>query len=392
MNGAPPPNPGLQLPTRRLLVLAAFVAVVFWFARPVLLPFAVATVIAYAFSPYIDIVQAKTGRSRTLIVALCYGTALVIIGALVFALAGPVSRELALLIQAGPNALDVALRQLLGGDSITIGNNTFTVGEIRAQLEAAVRQVLQTPEGAIRAASQLLQGTLDTILVVIVTFYLLLDGGRFAATALRFLDPRDRAEVVRVSRTVHTVVGRWLRGQLVLVVFVSTVVTVVFATVLNLPYPLGLGVLVGALEVITYIGPIIAGVIVAIVALSSGGIGLAAASVVFLFVLRQLEDVLIMPNVLGRAVNLHPLVALFAVVVGTTAFGIVGTFLAVPVAAGINVALHEFYPRQFSREADEAFLADEADRAAEAERAVVTPSPSARRADGGGSSRVADGS
>jgi predicted PurR-regulated permease PerM len=383
MSAAPPPNPGLQLPTRRLLVLAAFVAVVFWFARPVLLPFAVATVIAYAFSPYIDIVQAKTGRSRTLIVALCYGTALVIIGAIVFALAGPVSHELALLIQAGPNALDVALRQLLGGDSITIGNNTFTVGEIRAQLEAAVRNVLQTPEGAIRAASELLQGTLDTILVVIVTFYLLLDGGRFAATALRFLDPRDRVEVVRVSRTVHTVVGRWLRGQLVLVVFVSTVVTVVFATVLHLPYPLGLGVLVGALEVITYIGPIIAGVIVAIVALSSGGIGLAAASVVFLFVLRQLEDVLIMPNVLGRAVNLHPLVALFAVVVGTTAFGIVGTFLAVPVAAGINVALHEFYPIQFSREADDAAPAGEASQVAQVDRGAESPpSSSASRADG----------
>ena len=54
-----------------------------------------------------------------------------------------------------------------------------------------------------------------------------------------------------------------------------------------------------------------------------------------------------MPAVLGRAVNLHPLVALFAVVVGSTAFGIVGTFLALPVAAGINVALHEFFPEEF---------------------------------------------
>ena len=65
-----------------------------------------------------------------------------------------------------------------------------------------------------------------------------------------------------------------------------------------------------------------------------------------LFVLRQIEDVVIMPAVLGRAVNLHPLVALFAVVVGSTAFGVVGTFLAVPVAAAINVALHEFYPAE----------------------------------------------
>jgi predicted PurR-regulated permease PerM len=69
-------------------------------------------------------------------------------------------------------------------------------------------------------------------------------------------------------------------------------------------------------------------------------------AVVFLFVLRQIEDAVVMPLVVGRAVHLHPLVALFAVVVGTTAFGVLGTFLAVPVAAAVNVALHEFFPEE----------------------------------------------
>jgi predicted PurR-regulated permease PerM len=91
---------------------------------------------------------------------------------------------------------------------------------------------------------------------------------------------------------------------------------------------------------------LIAGTVVGIVALSTGGPALAIAAVVFLFVLRQIEDVVIMPAVLGRAVHLHPLVALFAVVVGSTAFGIIGTFLALPVAAAIGVALHEFFPEE----------------------------------------------
>ena len=122
--------------------------------------------------------------------------------------------------------------------------------------------------------------------------------------------------------------------------------TIVLGPILHLPNALALGVMTGFLEVITFIGPLIAGAVVGIVALSTGGPALAIAAVGFLFVLRQIEDVLIMPNVLGRAVNLHPLVALFAVVVGSTAFGIVGTFLALPVAAGINVALHEFFPAE----------------------------------------------
>ena len=339
-------DPRFHVPARRVLILALLVVALLWLARPVLMPFVLAIIIAYAFGPYIDAVQARTGRSRFLIVLLLYGTGLIIVGALVIAFSGPLLRELQLLTRAGPDAIQTALRQLLGGDSLTIGDRTFTVGELSAQIQAALTSYLQTPEGAIRAAQQLLHGTLDAVLTIIVTFYLLLDGVRFRNTALAFLDPRDRSELIRVGRRVHVVVGKWLRGQLILVVLIGVIVTVVLGLVLKLPYPLALGLLVGLLEVITFIGPLIAGTIVAVVALSSGGVPLAITAVVFLFVLRQVEDVVVMPFVLGRAVKLHPLAALFAVVVGATAFGILGTFLAVPVAAAVNVALHEFFPEE----------------------------------------------
>ena len=347
--GGPGPlvsDPHFHLPTRRVLILAALLVALLWLARPVLMPFILAIVIAYAFGPYIDRVQARTGRSRFLIVLLLYGTGLLVVGAVVVAFSGPIFRELQLLIRAGPDAIETALRQVIGADSITVGDRTITVEELAAQAQAALTSFLQTPEGAIRAAQAVLQGTLDTVLTIIVTFYLLLDGSRFRDVALAFLDPRDRDELIRVGRRVHVVVGRWLRGQVVLIVLVTIIVTIVLGPILKLPYPLALGVLTGLLEVITFIGPLIAGVIVAIVALSSGGLPVAIAAVVFLFLLRQFEDVVVMPYVLGRAVNLHPLAALFAVVVGTTAFGILGTFLAVPVAAAINVALHEFFPAE----------------------------------------------
>ena len=339
-------DPPFHVPPRRVIVLLLFLAAVFWFARPVMLPFIVGAIIAYAFSPFIDAVQARTGRSRLLIVAAAYGAGLLVLVALVAAFAGPVSREVTLLIRSGPDALETALRQVLGADSITIGDRTYTVEELALQAQAAINAFLQTPEGALRAAEQLLHGVLDFVLTMIVTFFLLLDGERFGRTLLRFLDPADRVQMQQVASRIHVVVGQWLRGQLALVVFVSVVVSIVLGPILRLPNPLALGVMVGLLDVITFIGPILAGGVVAIVALSTGGPVLAAICVIFLFALRQLENLLLMPAVLGRAVNLHPLVALFAVVVGSTAFGIVGTFLALPVAAGINVALHEFYPEE----------------------------------------------
>ena len=257
--------------------------------------------------------------------------------ALVIAFAGPVSREIELLVRSGSGRPRDRPPAAARGDSVTIGDQTLTVEELAAQLQAAITTFLQTPEGAIRAAEQLLHGTLDVVLVIIVTFFLLLDGDRFGGHGAPLPGTRPTAsEIRRVAGRIHVVVGQWLRGQLVLDgVRAVIVVTIVFGPILHLPYPLALGVIVGAARGDHVHRPDHRRArSSAIVALSAGGLPLAIAAVVFLFVLRQIEDVLIMPAVLGRAVDLHPLVALFAVVVASTAFGIVGTFLGVPVAAG----------------------------------------------------------
>ena len=343
---ASPVDPRFQIPSRRVVFLALALAALFWFARPVMLPFVVGAIVAYAFSPAIDSLQARTGRSRLLVVVMSYAAGLLVLAAIAIAFAGPVSREASLLIRSGPDALTTAIHQVLGADSLTIGDRTFTVEEISFQAKAALDAFLQTPEGALLAAQQLLHGLLDIVLILIVTFFLLLDGERFGSTVLRFIDPNDRSKVQQIAARTHVVVGQWMRGQLILVVFVSVIVTIVLGPILHLPNAAALGVMTGLLEVITFIGPIIAGTIVGIVALSTGGPTLAITAVVFLFVLRQFEDVVMMPAVLGRAVHLHPLVALFAVVVGSTAFGVVGTFLGLPVAAAISVAMHELFPEE----------------------------------------------
>ena len=109
---APATDPRFHTLARRVIVLAIFVVAVFWFARPVILPFVVGALIAYAFSPAIDAIQARTGRSRLLIVAACYGAGLLVVVLFVIALAGPVYQEISLLIRSGPDALTTALRQV----------------------------------------------------------------------------------------------------------------------------------------------------------------------------------------------------------------------------------------------------------------------------------------
>jgi predicted PurR-regulated permease PerM len=79
-------------------------------------------------------------------------------------------------------------------------------------------------------------------------------------------------------------------------------------------------------------------------AFARGGAGLAGIVIVIYFVLRQVEDQVVMPVVIGRAVHLHPVVTIFAVLVGLSVYGVLGGLLGVPIAAALNVIFRELYP------------------------------------------------
>src|SRR4051812_42351909 len=152
------------MPARRVILLVILIAAILWLARAVLIPFVFAALVAYAFTPLIDAAQARTRISRLVIVVAGYGSGLVVVALVVLAFAGPVSREAQMLITAGPDALTTALRQVLGADSVAIGDRTFTIQEVATQIQTAVGAFLQTPEGALRIAQEILHGSVDVIL------------------------------------------------------------------------------------------------------------------------------------------------------------------------------------------------------------------------------------
>jgi predicted PurR-regulated permease PerM len=124
----------------------------------------------------------------------------------------------------------------------------------------------------------------------------------------------------------------------------SLVSFLILQFVFQVPYALPLGILTGFLEILPLLGPAIAAVLAAGVALAAHGPGAALSVIVAYTVLRQLEDQVVMPFVVGRAVELHPVVTIFAVLAGGAMAGPLGMLLAVPAAAAIKVVLDFLYP------------------------------------------------
>lgn len=133
--------------------------------------------------------------------------------------------------------------------------------------------------------------------------------------------------------------GAWLRGQLFLSIIIG-LVSYIGLLIFNIPYALPLALLAGVMEIIPVIGPIISAIPAVLIALTISPI-LALGVAAMYFVIQQLENHLIVPQVMKRAVGLNPLVVILAIAIGSRILGFAGALLAVPLAVVIQIIAAE---------------------------------------------------
>lgn len=327
--------------TKRWVVIGAIalalVAVIR--ASEVVAPFIWAAIFAYVFTPVVSAVQRRTRAPRIAVVTALFAV-------LAFGLYGvgraivPVAmQQLRELPRALPTLVDNAQAFLL----VSLEGTGFERVAFNA-LEHAQEAVDAILENLLPVAVGVAATTLKTLIFIIALWYFLLDGPRLGAT-LRSALPRDhREELLRVFSRVNSVLGQYVRGQVLLIVIMWTA-TAIGLSMLGVPLSILLGFITGVLETIPIVGPITAGAIAVLVALGHpnpfGWSQLVYAGVVAAMytVLRYAEDYLVIPFVIGRIVELHPLVVIFSLLVGGAVGGLLGILVAVPIAALVRIAL-----------------------------------------------------
>jgi predicted PurR-regulated permease PerM len=146
------------------------------------------------------------------------------------------------------------------------------------------------------------------------------------------LVPRNRRRVVRDTwDLIDLKLGAYVRGQALLILLVSTVLSICFWAI-GLPFWLLIAVFAGIVEIVPVIGPLTAGALAVGVGLTES-VGVAIAAGVIVLVVRVLEDYLVIPRVLGDAVGLSPLLVLVSVAASALLFGEFAVLLAIPLAA-----------------------------------------------------------
>lgn len=175
------------------------------------------------------------------------------------------------------------------------------------------------------------------ILIPVLSFFLLKDAEAFRASALQMLPKgRWRWRGDEFFQDVNSALAAYIRAQLTACLFIGVVCAIGF-TLLGLPSPLVLGLLAGIFEFVPLVGPVLIAVIAAVAALLHAGVPSAVMVLVFLAVLRIVQDYIVYPRLIGQGIHLHPLAVIIAILSGAELAGVAGIFLAIPVVAIVTV-------------------------------------------------------
>lgn len=339
-----------------ILGVLVIVAVLVWAMTHVvhaLLVVLVAALLAYALSPAVTVLARHVPRALAILVV--YLAVVSVVGAIGYLITTAavdqitaLSHQIALLLSPTANATNSPLLVWL-----------HSVGVTDAQIRAVTDQVLGEAQILLHSALPLLEGlfsaVLDTILVVVLSIYLLIDGHRVVQFSRTSVPIKHRARVTFTLTTLERVVGGYIRGQLVLATLVGLLVGLGM-TVFRVPYAVLLGVVAFVLEFIPILGVFISGAMCVLIALTQGWF-LAVVVLVYFVLVHIIEGDIVGPRVVGRAVGVHPAVSMFALLAGAELFGIWGALFASPLAGLLQTFLsalwrewREFHASQFPEE------------------------------------------
>lgn len=195
-------------------------------------------------------------------------------------------------------------------------------------------------QNAVAVTKTVFGGFFSVVTVFVVSFYLLLDHKRIRTTIASFFPENQHAGTLDLLDRIEEKLGAWLRGQFVLSFFVGFITWVTLELV-GLPFALPLAILAGVLEIVPTLGPLLASIPAIIVALTVSPTLALIVGIVY-FVIQLLENNLLVPRIMERAVGLNPIVVIVGILIGGNLLGLAGALLSIPFISCVAVVINHY--------------------------------------------------
>ncbi|MBV9097833.1 MAG: AI-2E family transporter [Frankiaceae bacterium] len=218
-----------------------------------------------------------------------------------------------------------------------------SIGNVARKVHLSSDQISKalSYKGVVSLSKTILSTVVTTLTIVVLTCYFLANLPALKRSAYRLVPRSRRARVGLLSDEILRLVGGYLLGNLITSMIAGGAMAI-FLFAMGVPDAVFLGLLVALFDLIPMIGAPIAGVIVALIALSVS-LPTAIATVAFTIVFRLVEDYLLSPRVMKKTVEVAPILTVVSVLIGGALLGIVGALIAVPVAAALDLIRREVF-------------------------------------------------
>jgi predicted PurR-regulated permease PerM len=335
--------------------LVAILGLIVWYFRVVLPPLLLAGAIVFILNPVVTFLQHR-GLPRALGTAISYVGFLAIVVGIGFLVAPIVTDQWSDMKERIPEIReDVIDRWNELAEDFPIP----TIDEVGEELGNSGGSLQDQAEVALTIGELLLRFILIAVLTPIIAFYLLVDLPHLRRVAESLIPARAKPEVLVVASRLNRAIGGFFRGQLVVALIVGTLVSIGLA-IIDLPFWLIIGMIAGLFNMIPLIGPYIGGIPGVIVALTTGDLTTAILVVAIMVAAQQIDNHFITPYVMQRAVKLHPVLVILALLAGGTLFGFFGLLLAVPTMAAVKILVSHLWRTHVLGEPIEEIVAEQA--------------------------------
>ena len=338
--------------TKRLVVVGLIIVLLLalYVFRQLLPPIILAFVLAYILKPLADYLQQRSGMPRLAAVILVFVVLLLVFSLVPATVVPYVVNQI--------NRLNLNLQQLIAdiaeilSQPIVLLNFSFNLQDVVGDLQTAIQDLLQPfASQTINLLFNVASSLLWVISILIISFYLVKDADRLRAALDHLAPPGYAEELRRLREEINQVWKAFFRGQVVLGVIVGLIVWISM-TIIGLPNAALMGLLAGLLEVIPTFGPVLATIPALLIAFFWGSTYLPLSNFWFgvlvlgiYLVIQQTENAYLVPRIMGRRMQIHPVMIFVGALAGGLLAGALGVLLAAPVIGTVRILLMYVYAK-----------------------------------------------
>ena len=220
-----------------------------------------------------------------------------------------------------------------------------SIGEAIQNID--LKQYISTEKitGYVKSVIGVASGIFDVFVSIVVSVYILLQRnqiiGFFGKLTMAIFDKKTCNKIGEYIDSTNRIFFKFISSQLLDGIIVGILVTIAMS-IIGVKYAVLLGFMIGLFNVIPYFGAIIAVVISILITLITGGLSQTLIMAIVVIVLQQIDSNIINPKIIGNSLEISPLLVIFAVTVGGAYFGVLGMFIAVPVAAVLKIVVNDW--------------------------------------------------